>query len=180
MLDENTTQPSNDVQTEQTTVSDDAADYKQLYLDEVQNAKKLRKRAQESEIQNQEFLKTQETAKVRSLKEQEKFKELSENLQSQLDTVSPYKERWESYESNRKDSLLAKLPEADRERMSNKDIDTLEYIVSKINEVKPDNLTPSPGSSRNIGNKTKDWMKMGQDEKRENWGNIVDMYTKKK
>ena len=68
MLDENTTQPSNDVQTEQTTISDDNVDYKQLYLDEVQNAKKLRKRAQDGEVKNQEFLKNQETAKVKSLK----------------------------------------------------------------------------------------------------------------
>ena len=70
MLDENTTQESNEVQNEQTTVSDENVDYKQLYLDEVQNAKKLRKRAQDGEVMNQEFLKNQETAKVKSLKEQ--------------------------------------------------------------------------------------------------------------
>ena len=38
MLDENTAQMSNEVQDEQTTQSDDNVDYKQLYLDEVQNA----------------------------------------------------------------------------------------------------------------------------------------------
>ena len=136
MLDENTAQMSEQVQDEQTTVSDDNVDYKQLYLDEVQNAKKLRRRAQESEVKNQDFLKQQETAKIKSLKSQEKYKELADTLQQQLNDVNPYKEKWESFEQSRRDSLLAKLPEADRERMSTKGLDTLEYIVSKIEKHK--------------------------------------------
>ena len=44
-------QEQKDVQKEQPIAQDDAnVDYKALYLDEVQNAKKLRKRAQESEL----------------------------------------------------------------------------------------------------------------------------------
>ena len=155
MLDENTAQMSNDVQDEQTTQSDDNVDYKQLYLDEVQNAKKLRKRAQDSEIKNQEFLKAQETSKVKSMREQEKYKELSDTLQAQLDEVSPYKEKWESFEAKRKESLLAKLPEADREKLANKGIDTLEYIVSKIEENVPAKSEPISGVSRNIKDKPK-------------------------
>ena len=43
-------QNSEESQVDTATVSDENVDYKSLYLDEVQNAKKLRKRAQESEI----------------------------------------------------------------------------------------------------------------------------------
>ena len=150
MLEENTAQGSNDVQEEQTTQSDDNVDYKQLYLDEVQNAKKLRKRAQDSETKNQEFLKNQETSKVKAMREQEKYKELSDTLQAQLDEVSPYKQKWEEFQVKRKDSLLAKLPEADRDRLANKDIDTLEYIVGKLGESKPVKQEPVTGASRNI------------------------------
>ena len=147
----------------------------------MQNAKKLRKRAQDSEVKNQEFLKTQETAKVRSLKEQEKFKELSENLQSQLDTVSPYKEKWESFESKRKDSLLAKLPEADRERMSNKDIDTLEYIVSKIDEAKPATQEPVSGVSRNIKDMPdENIFAMSPENRKKYWGSHMENIMNKK
>tara|TARA_B100001250_G_scaffold122764_1_gene104260 strand:- start:617 stop:1162 length:546 start_codon:yes stop_codon:yes gene_type:complete len=180
MLDENTAQMSEQVQDEQTTVSDDNVDYKQLYLDEVQNAKKLRRRAQDSELKNQDFLKQQETAKIKSLKSQEKYKELADTLQQQLNDVNPYKEKWESFEQSRRDSLLAKLPEADRERMSTKGLDTLEYIVSKIDEVKPPNPTANPGTSRNIDNKNLDkWMTMDSSDRHKNWDNIVDHYKKK-
>jgi hypothetical protein len=180
MLDENTAQMSEQVQDEQTTVSDDNVDYKQLYLDEVQNAKKLRRRAQESEVKNQDFLKQQETAKIKSLKSQEKYKELADTLQQQLNDVNPYKEKWESFEQSRRDSLLAKLPEADRERMSTKGLDTLEYIVSKIDDVKLSTPSPSPGLSRGIDNTNLDnWMDMSSSDKAKNWDNIKAKYTKK-
>ena len=181
MLDENTAQMSNDVQDEQTTQSDDNVDYKQLYLDEVQNAKKLRKRAQDSEIKNQEFLKAQETSKVKSMREQEKYKELSDTLQAQLDEVSPYKQKWESFEAKRKESLLAKLPEADREKLSNKGIDTLEYIVSKIEENVPAKSEPITGVSRNIKDKPKgNIFAMSTEDRKKYWDSHMDDLINKK
>ena len=50
---------------------DESVDYKALYLDEVQNAKKLRKRAQDAETTVQDVTKEKETAKVKTLKEQD-------------------------------------------------------------------------------------------------------------
>ena len=68
---ENTT---NETQVSQPSAQEDAnVDYKSLYLDEVQNAKKLRKRAQDAEVTIQDFTKQQETQKVKQLKEQEKY-----------------------------------------------------------------------------------------------------------
>ena len=64
---------ANETQESQPIAQEDAnVDYKSLYLDEVQNAKKLRKRAQESESKNEEFLTAQETQKVKSMKDQER------------------------------------------------------------------------------------------------------------
>ena len=123
------TQP---VQNSTPETQDESVDYKALYLEEVQNAKKLRKRAQDAEKTVQENTKTQETLKVKQMQEREQYKELYEQ-------TAPYKEKWESYESNRRETLLSKLPEEDREKMSSKDIDTLEYIVSKLEESKPVN-----------------------------------------
>jgi len=146
------TNPQSNEQSAQTTKSDDNVDYKSLYLEEVNNAKKLRKRAQESESQISEFVKAQETDKVRQLKDQEKFKELSESLQSKLDEVSPYKEKWENYEAN-KTSL--KSP-------------------SKVESPKH-----TPGASRTSVDKEipSDWAtKLTQKEKKENWSNILAQY----
>ena len=168
-------QEQKDVQNEQPVAQEDAnVDYKSLYLDEVQNAKKLRKRAQDSEVKIQDYTKSQETQKVKQLKKQEKFQELSESLQKQLDEVAPYKERWESYETNHRESLLSKLPEEDRESLQTERLKTLEYIVSKLEESKPVNPQHSPGQSRNINSSLPDdWTKMDDKERRANWDQIV-------
>jgi len=160
----------------QPVATDDAnVDYKALYLDEVQNAKKLRKRAQDSESTIQEFTKNQETQKVRQLKEQEKFKELSENLQSQLDELSPFKERWENHEASERESLLSKLPEEDREGLQTESLKTLKYIVSKMETSKPANPQPTPGMVRNSVNDA-DITKMDSSEKAKNWDSILQQY----
>ena len=139
-------------------VQDEAVDYKALYLDEVQNAKKLRKRAQDAETTVQETTKAQETLKVKQMKEQEKYKELYES-------VAPFKEKWESYESNRRESLLSKLPEEDREAMSSKDIDTLEYVVKIKEESKPVNPQHQASAPRKV-NFDKPYDQMSEQERR--------------
>ena len=164
------TQDTQPVQESTPEIQDESVDYKSLYLDEVQNAKKLRKRAQDAETTNQENTKMQETQKVKTLKEQEKYKELYES-------TAPFKEKWESYESKRRESLLSKLPEEDREKMSSKDIDTLEYIVSIKEESKPVNPAHTPNQSRNM-NIDEDWTKLDEKGRRENWGNIMQKYKK--
>ena len=158
------TQDTQSVQESTTQVQDESVDYKTLYLDEVQNAKKLRKRAQDAEETVQKNTKTQETLKVKQMQEQEKYKELYEQ-------TAPFKEKWESYESKRRESLLSKLPEEDRESMSSKDIDTLEYIVKLKDEAKPVNPAHNPNQSRNINsnNINKDWTSLKGEEGKKNY-----------
>ena len=151
-------------------VQDESVDYKTLYLDEVQNAKKLRKRAQDAETTVQASTKERETQKVKQMKEQEKYKELYES-------VAPFKEKWETHESTRREALLSKLPEEDREGLSSKDLDTLEYIVSIKEESKPVNPAHTPAQSRNM-NIEEDWTKLDEKARRENWGNIMQKYKK--
>ena len=136
-------QPKQEAQEGQPQTQDESVDYKALYLDEVQNAKKLRKSAQDAEETNQKNAKAQETMKVKRMQEQEKYKELYES-------VAPFKEKWESYESNRRETLLSKLPEEDRESMSSKDLDTLEYVVKIKEESKPSNPQHQANASRNM------------------------------
>ena len=165
------TQVTQPVQESTLQAQDESVDYKTLYLDEVQNAKKLRKRAQDAEQTVQETTKDKETAKIKALKEQEKYKELYES-------VAPFKDKWESYESSRRESLLSKLPEEDREGLGQKDLDTLEYIVSIKEESKPVNPAHTPAQSRNIKSDVegKDWTKMEDGDRRSNWDDIVESY----
>ena len=164
------TQDTQPVQESTTQVQDESVDYKTLYLDEVQNAKKLRKRAQDAETTVQVTTKERETQKVKQMKEQEKYKELYES-------VAPFKEKWETHESTRREALLSKLPEEDRETLGQKDLDTLEYIVQLKEESKPVNPAHTPNQSRNI-NMEEDWTKLDEKGRRENWGNIMQKYKK--
>ena len=149
------TQPA---QEEQHQSQEEAVDYKALYLDEVQNAKKLRKRAQDAEETVQKTTKAQETLKVKQMQEKEQYKELYEQ-------TAPFKEKWETYEANRREALLSKLPEEDREIMSSKDIDTLEYIVSIKEQSKPVNPQHQASAPRKV-NLDKPYDQMNEQERR--------------
>ena len=164
----------NESQEGKPTIQGENVDYKALYLDEVQNAKKLRKRAQDAETTVQETVKDRETQKVKQMKEQEKYKELYES-------VAPFKEKWEAHESTRREKLLSKLPEEDRESLGQKDLDTLEYIVSIKEESKPVNPSHTPAQSRNIKSdiEGKDWTKMDDRDRRDNWDDVVNSYRNK-
>ena len=136
-------QVAQEAQSEQPQSQDESVDYKALYLDEVQNAKKLRKRSQDAESSLSAFTKKQETQKVKQMQEKEQYKELYES-------VAPFKDKWETYESNRREALLNQLPEEDRESMSSKDLDVLEYVVKIKNESKPENPKHQPNASRKV------------------------------
>ena len=151
MLEDNV-QQSNETteQTVQTTESDESVEYKNLYLQEVQNAKKLRKRSQDAEKKVSSYDSKVEEQRISHLKENEEYKTLADELQQKLDTVNPYKEKWETHESQRRESLLSKVPEADREMLASKDLQTLEYIASKQEESKPSNPQQTLGQSRSV------------------------------
>ena len=152
------TQATQPAQEEQPQAQDESVDYKALYLDEVQNAKKLRKRAQDAEETVQKTTKTQETLKVKQMQEKEQYKELYEQ-------TAPFKEKWETYEANRREALLSKLPEEDRASLSQKDLDTLEYIVSIKEQSKPVNPQHQASAPRKV-NLDKPYDQMNEQERR--------------
>ena len=150
---------------QQESQSDSNVDYKALYLDEVSNSKKLRKRSQEAETKITEFTTAQETNKVKQMKEQEQFQELSEELQKKLDSTLPYKEKWEAYENTTRENLLSKLPKADREKFAGESLQVLKYMTEKLNEPNSNPTQHKPGMSR-AGTINKPWTEMTDEEKR--------------
>tara|TARA_R110002020_G_scaffold133393_2_gene297712 strand:+ start:5778 stop:6326 length:549 start_codon:yes stop_codon:yes gene_type:complete len=149
----------------QSTQSADNVDYKALYHEEVENAKKQRHAKQDLTDQLSKFQKDQETAKVRSLKEQEKYQELAEELQKKVDVLSPFKEKYEVIETETRNSLLEQLPEEDREELAGKDTSTIRLFVNKFNNQKPSNADHIPGRGREVIS-DKPWGEMTDAEKR--------------
>ena len=166
MLEDTQVQQNQEIsQTDTTTVSDENVDYKSLYLDEVQNAKKLRKRAQDSEVAVKDLHTAKETQKVKQLKEQEKYKELYEDANKKLEDTMPYKEKFIQAETSRREELLSQLPKKDREGLSTESNKALEYIVQNLNQSTPSNPQNIPGAARDI-TPDKPWTEMDDAEKR--------------
>ena len=174
-----TTDQATGQEPQQESQSDSNVDYKALYLDEVNNSKKLRKRSQDAETKVTEFTTAQETNKVKQMKEQEQFQELSEELQKKLDSTLPYREKWEAHETAQREKYLSKLPKADREKLSNEKLETLEYIASlKNDEPEPQSVKHSAGKARHDNSQLKDpFETLDKEGLQKNWDNILGQYT---
>ena len=107
------------------------------------------------------------------LKEKEEFKTLYEKASSQVESLTANAEKWTKYEESRRSSLLEKHPEEDREKLSNLDLDTLEFVTSKINNTKANAPEVAGNSRKDYKSPPKDWTKLSQSELRENWDDIV-------
>ena len=130
----------------------------------IAESKKYRKRAQDAEariVDLQNKFTQQEEAK---LKEKEDFKTLYEKASSKIDGLTSNASKWTKYEETRRTNLLESHPEEDRESLSKLDLETLEYVTSKINNSKP-NAPEVIGRSKNPVI-DKNWKDMTDDERR--------------
>ena len=140
----------------------------------IAESKKYRKRAQDAETRLAKLEKSLAKAEEGKLKEKEEFKTLYEQASSKVESLTANADKWDKYEETRRASLLENHPEEDRERLSGLDLDTLEYITNKINNIKP-NAPEALGQARKKGSE-KPYSEMTQKEKRDNWGDILKQY----
>jgi len=145
----------------------------------VAESKKYRKRAQEAEARLSALEKKANDAKNAELKKKEEWKTLYDEQAQKVESLTANAEKWNSYEKSKISSLLEKHPENAREKLSNKidngvlDLDTLEYLTEKINNVKPN--APEVVGKTNIPSKP--YAQMTDSEKKENWDNIVKQFN---
>jgi len=128
--------------------------------------------------QSLESFKTKEEEERRTkLREEEKWQELNADLSQEIESYKPYKERWEAMDSRLREGALAQLPESKREKFANVDTEVLLNIVEEFTEIEkvnpPDNKGTIP--TEKIG----DWTKMSSEERRRNWGTILESYVKR-
>ena len=143
----------------------------------IAESKKYRLRSQDAEAKLAELqtkLEQQDNAK---LKEKEEFKTLSEKFESQVNELTPFKDKYESMVDARKQKLLERFPEDQRDKFKDKDLDTLEFATSLITENKT--LEASARGSIPVKPFNNDWANMDADERRSNWSHIVSSFNKK-
>ena len=138
----------------------------------IAESKKYRKRAQDAETRLAKLEKKLAKAEEVKLKEKEDFKALYEQVSSKVEGLTANAEKWGKYEEAKRTSLLESHPEEDRENLSNLDLETLEYVTSKINNVKA-NAPEVVGNPRGVKEMPSDWTKMSSDDLKENWADVV-------
>ena len=145
----------------------------------IAESKKYRKRAQDAETRVAKLEKNLAKAEESKLKEKEDFKALYEKVSSDNSNLTANAEKWGKYEETRRTSLLENHPEEDRERLSSLDLDTLEYITNKINNVKPNAPEVAGNPRKDYKEYNVDWTKMDAKERREKWDDIIASAVKK-
>ena len=139
----------------------------------IAESKKYRKRAQDAETRLAKLEKSLAKAEESKLKEKEDFKALYEQVSSKVESLTSNAEKWNKYEETKRESLLEKHPEEDREKLSGLELDTLEYVTNKINNTKANAPEVAGNPRKDYKTPPKDWTKLSQSELRENWDDIV-------
>ena len=123
------------------------------------------------------FKSKEEENKRAKLQEEEKWQELNAELVKQLDSYKPYKDRWDSMDKRLREGALAQLPESKREKFANVDTEVLLNIVEEFTEKEKVNPPDTKGTipTEKIG----DWTEMSSEERRRNWGTILESYVKR-
>ena len=123
------------------------------------------------------FKTKEEDSKRAKLQEEEKWQELNAELVKQVDSYKPYKDRWDSMDKKLREGALAQLPESKREKFANVDTEVLLNIVEEFTEKERVNPPDTKGTipTEQIG----DWTSMSSEERRRNWGTILESYMKR-
>ena len=145
----------------------------------IAESKKYRKRAQDAETRLAKLEKSLNKAEESKLKEKEEFKTLYEQASSKVESLTSNAEKWTKYEETKRVALLENHPEDERESLSKLDLETLEYVTSKINNVKPNAPEVAGNPRRDYKDYNQDWTKMDAKERRDKWNDIIASAVKK-
>ena len=154
----------------------DIPDYGQL----VQESKKYRKRAQESEAKLDKMLKEKETERQKQMEENKEWQQLAEERALKLQELEPIVEQFKKDETNQREMILADFSESDREQFGSLPLPQLRALHSKL--FNKESVVPSTSGTpaRSVNPNNKDWTKMDRKERHANWSDIVKGYAMRK
>ena len=140
----------------------------------IAESKKYRKRAQEAEAEASALRKKIDLAKQSELKEKEEWKTLYEEQAQKVESLTSDAEQWKSYKESRKSTLLESFPEDRRAEMAKVPLKQLELVIEEIKKAKPN--APEVAGNPRKKEPTKKLSQLTQEEKRENWQQILNSY----
>lgn len=147
----------------------------------IAESKKYRNRAQSAEDELAKLQKRLEADKEAQLAEQNKWQELAESRAAKLQEQEPVIEAAMKQLESMREDLLADMSEEDKETFGDLPLDKLKAIHSKltINNEKAE-VVPTDGTPARTANPdNKSWVDMSNEERRSNWGSILDAYRRR-
>ncbi len=145
----------------------------------IAESKKYRSRAQLAESELSELRSSLEKQEEERLAKNNKWEELANKRQSEIDSMKSDYERLKGAELSYKEDLLNILSEEERETFKDLSVPQLRILTDKIKqqtqEVTPTSNTPA----KSVNPSGKDWTSMSAEERRANWGSILQSYTKR-
>ncbi|BAQ90616.1 Ankyrin repeat protein [uncultured Mediterranean phage uvMED] len=148
--------------------------------DLIAESKKYRSRAQTAEDQLSKLQKQLEADKETQMAEQNKWQELAEQRGSKIQEQEPIIEAAMKQLESMREEILADMSEEDRETFGDLPLDKLKAIHSKINIQTKAEVAPTDGTPARTANpNNKSWVEMSSEERRSNWGSILDAYRRR-
>ena len=132
-------------ETAQTQESAQQPSQDQTLLHEVMAKKE---KIQSLAAKNNELLAEIEAMKNAKLEQDGNLQELVTNLKTDNSSLKENAEKWVTYESDKRKSLLEKIPEDKREKWANADIPILQDFADTINASQPKNIDHVPNAAR--------------------------------
>ena len=117
----------------------------------------------------------EEGAKKDELVKQEKWQELNAELQKEVESYKPFKDKYDALDGKIREEALGKLPESKQEKF--KSLSTVD-LLNVVDEL---SIRPNPADNAGtVDTKiSKDaWREMDMKEKRSNWTQILDSYKR--
>jgi len=146
----------------------------------IAESKKYRNRAQLAEESLAKLEKKLEADRENQMAEQNKWQELAEERALKLKEQEPVIEAATQQIATYRDELLADLSEEDRETFGDLPLDKLKALHTKlVNETKSE-VVPTDGTPARTANPdNKSWVDLSDEERRSNWGTILDAYRRR-
>ena len=144
----------------------------------IAESKKYRTRAQEAETKLAKLKSNIAKQEDKRLAEQNEWKELAEKRQTHIDSMETDYTRLKNAEEAYREELLNGLSDDDKESFGDLSVTQLRTLTDKLNQ-KINNVVPTSGTPARSSNPTnKNWLDMSADERRANWGDILQGYKK--
>ena len=146
----------------------------------IAESKKYRSRAQQAEDSLAKLQKQLEADKEAQMAEQNKWQELAEQRGLKLQEQEPIIETAMKQLEGMREEILADMSEEDREAFGDLPLDKLKLIHSKLNNQSTPDVVPTDGTpARSANPDNKSWVDMSNEERRSNWGSILDAYRRR-